>query len=169
MKATARLLLFAALLSLGACGFQLRGHGNQKTEFAFQSVYLKAPGESSFVTDLRSALNLNKVAVSASPEQATITLEIVAEAADKQILALSGAGRIREYQLRYHVSLRAYDGQLAVWLPEEEISLTRTLTYDDAQVLSKEQEEVLLYKDMRGDAVTQALRRLSRAKPHKTE
>jgi outer membrane lipopolysaccharide assembly protein LptE/RlpB len=32
-------------------------------------------------------------------------------------------------------------------------------------VLAKEQEEVLLYKDMRSDAVAQAVRRLSRAKP----
>ena len=47
----------------------------------------------------------------------------------------------------------------------EEILLMRTLTYDDTQVLAKEQEEALLYTDMRGDAVMQALRRLSRAKP----
>jgi LPS-assembly lipoprotein len=39
------------------------------------------------------------------------------------------------------------------------------MAYDDAQVLAKEQEEALLYKDMRADAVGQAVRRLGRAKP----
>lgn len=165
MKTATRLLLLAATLSLAACGFHLRGHGDQKVELAFASVYLKAAGESAFVADMRNALALNKIAVSDTSEQATITLEILSEGSDKQILALSGAGRVREYQLRYRISLRAYDKQLNVWLPEEEILLMRTLTYDDSQVLAKEQEEALLLKDMRSDAVAQALRRLSRAKP----
>jgi len=41
----------------------------------------------------------------------------------------------------------------------------RSLPYDDAQILAKEQEEALLYRDMRSDAVQQVMRRLSRAKP----
>jgi LPS-assembly lipoprotein len=43
--------------------------------------------------------------------------------------------------------------------------LQRTLTYDAAQILAKEQEEALLFRDMRSDAVQQVMRRLSRAKP----
>ena len=65
----------------------------------------------------------------------------------------------------YRVSLRAYDNKQNDWLPAEEISLSRILAYDDTQVLAKEQEEALLYKDMRSDAVGQAMRRLNRAKP----
>jgi len=151
-------------LSLAACGFHLRGHG-APVDLAFQSVYLKAARETPFVSSLRNALTFNKVALTATPDLATITLEVVSEASDKQVLALSGTGQIREYQLRYRVVLRAYDRQLNVWLPEEEMLLMRTLAYDDTQVLAKEQEEALLFKDMRTDAVAQAMRRLSRAKP----
>ncbi|HLY96494.1 MAG TPA: LPS assembly lipoprotein LptE, partial [Sideroxyarcus sp.] len=82
-----------------------------------------------------------------------------------QILSLSGSGRVQEYQLIYRVSLRAYDNKQIDWLPAEEIMLSRILTYDESQVLAKEQEEANLYKDMRADAVAQAMRRLSRAKP----
>jgi LPS-assembly lipoprotein len=89
----------------------------------------------------------------------------VSEASDKQILAISGSGQVREFQLRYRVSIRAYDKQMQDWLPADEISLQRSLTYDDAQILAKEQEEGLLYRDMRSDAVQQVMRRLSRAKP----
>jgi LPS-assembly lipoprotein len=166
MKNAMRTLLFVSTLLLCACGFHLRGHG-APVVLAFQSVYLKAGGETPFIEDLRNGLVNNNVAVGESSDQATITLEVVSESSDKQILSLSGAGKVLEYQLRYRVTLRAYDKQLTVWLPDEEILLMRTLTYDDTQVLAKEQEEAMLYKDMRSDAVSQALRRLSRAKPPK--
>ena len=48
---------------------------------------------------------------------------------------------------------------------DEEIALSRILPYDDTQVLAKQQEETMLYKDMRSDAVGQTVRRLYRAKP----
>ena len=35
------------------------------------------------------------------------------------------------------------------------------MTYDDTQILAKESEEALLYRDMKADAVQQMLRRLS--------
>lgn len=167
MKKSSYALLMVMTLLLAACGFHLRGHGAKAVKLAFQSVYLKVGAETPFVTDLRSAFTFNKVTVSPSAELATITLEVVSEATDKQILSLSSAGKVLEFQLSYRVVLQAYDQQLAVWLPKEEIVLMRTLTYDDAQVLAKEQEQALLYKDMRSDAVAQAMRRLSRAKPPK--
>ncbi|MGH8634502.1 MAG: LPS assembly lipoprotein LptE [Burkholderiales bacterium] len=42
--------------------------------------------------------------------------------------------------------------------------LKRAYAFNDSQVLSKESEEALLYKDMRGDAVRQVVRRLQAAK-----
>ncbi|MBL8458521.1 MAG: hypothetical protein JNM92_04090, partial [Zoogloea sp.] len=38
------------------------------------------------------------------------------------------------------------------------------LAFDDSQVLAKEQEEILLYRDMQGDLVQQLMRRLSAAR-----
>jgi LPS-assembly lipoprotein len=164
MRTAANLLLFITLLALSACGFHLKGHGGKKVNLAFQSVYLKA-GETPFVQDLRTALVNNKVVVATTSDQATITLEIISEASDKQVLSLSSTGKVLEFELRYRVKLYAFDAQLNTWLPESEIELKRTLTYDDTQVLAKEQEEATLLKDMRTDAVAQTIRRLSRARP----
>jgi LPS-assembly lipoprotein len=164
MTNATRILLLLTVLALAACGFHLRGSNLKGLEFAFKSLYLKAPGETPFVADLRRALTANKVNFAAA-DQAQLLLEVVSEQATRQILSLSGSGRVREYQLFYRVSLRAYDSQLTDWLPAEEISLSRIMTYDDEQVYAKQQEEALLYKDMRNDAVAQAMRRLSRAKP----
>ncbi|MBI5891770.1 MAG: hypothetical protein HZB47_14070 [Nitrosomonadales bacterium] len=165
MTNATRTLLLLSVLALAACGFHLRGSNLKDVTFAFKSLYLKAPGETPFVADLRRALSSNNVALTVTAEQADLVLEVVSEQTLKQILSLSGAGRVQEYQLFYRVSLRAYDNKQNDWLPAEEISLSRILPYDDAQVLAKEQEEALLYKDMRADAVAQAVRRLNRAKP----
>jgi LPS-assembly lipoprotein len=165
MKILKRTLLLLTLLCLTACGFHLRGSNPTGAEFGFKSLYLKAQSETAFVSELRRALLANKVNVTGSSDQAELVLEVVSEQTLKQILSLSGSGRVKEFQLIYRVGLRAYDSKQADWLPTDEITLTRILAYDDVQVLAKEQEEALLYKDMRSDAVVQALRRLSRAKP----
>ena len=89
---------------------------------------------------------------------------MVSETTDKQILSLSGAGRVREYRLQYRISLRAYDRKQQEWLAPEEITLQRDFSYDDTQVLAKQQEESLLYQNMRSDAVQQVLRRLNHVK-----
>ena len=169
MKISARILLFAAILSLTACDFHMRGHNSMQVKLAFQSVFLRTASDTPFTTDLRKALVLNKVALTDSADEATITLEIISEASDKQILSLSAAGKVTEYNLRYRVTISAYDSGLAYWLPTSDVALNRTMTYDDSQVLAKEQEQAVLYKDMRTDAVAQVLRRLSRAKPPKDQ
>lgn len=160
-----RISLIILMFLLSACGFHLRGHNVNEKSFPFASLYLKSAAPTPFIADLENSLELYKIRIAATAAEADLTLDIVSEASDKQILALSGAGQVLEYQLRYRVSLRAYDKQMMEWLPADEISLQRTLTYDPAQILAKEQEESLLYRDMRSDAVQQVMRRLSRARP----
>lgn len=160
-----RLILIIFIVSLSACGFHLRGHNVNEKSFPFASLFLKSAAPTPFITDLQNSLELYQIRIASTAAEADLTLDILSEARDKQILALSGAGQVLEYQLRYRVSLRAYDKQMNEWLPADEISLHRSLAYDTAQILAKEQEEAMLYRDMRSDAVQQVMRRLSRAKP----
>jgi LPS-assembly lipoprotein len=165
MTNATRALMLLTMLTLAACGFHLRGSNLKDVQFAFKSLYLKVPGETIFTADLRRLLKANKIELVPTSDKADLVLEIVSEVNQKQILSLSGAGRVQEYQLFYRINLRAYDNQQNDWLAADEISLSRILPYDDAQVLAKEQEEAMLYKDMRSDAVAQVIRRLNRAKP----
>ena len=156
-------LLILTLL-LAACGFHLRGQGG--FTFPFQTLFIQTSNANApFILDLKRAVQLYDVKLVDSPENAQLTLHIVSETMSKQILSLSDAGRVREYQLNYRVSLRAYDIKQQEWVPADEIVLQRYLSYDNTQVLAKEMEETLLYQDMRKDAVQQILRRLSLAKP----
>ena len=153
--------LLLTALSLTACGFHLRGQAGMP----FQTLYLDANAGAPFLNDLRRNLEANKVKLVSTAEQADVVLNIVSEIPEKQILTLGGSGRVNEFQLRYRVSLRAYDLKGQDWIPAEEVMLRRDYVYDDTKVLAKEAEETLLYQSMRSDMVQQIVRRLSRAKP----
>lgn len=157
-----RTLLLLTTLLLTACGFHLRGQAGMP----FDALYLDAanPG-TPFVAELRRSLEANKVRLVNSDKEADVVLNIVSEIPEKQILTLGGTGRVNEFQLRYRVSMRAYDLKGQDWISAEEITLRRDYIYDDTKVLAKEAEEALLYQSMRSDMVQQIVRRLSRAKP----
>lgn len=150
---------------LGACGFHLRGHNLMDAQFSFHSIYIQAAGETTFTKILRRSLQSYKLEVPNTPGKSDLTLDIAYEGTEKQITALNASGHVIEYLLRYRVSLRAYDRQQSDWLPASEIQLQRIFPYDDTLVLAKEQEEKMLYDDMRMDAAQQVLRRLSLARP----
>ncbi|MDD2721430.1 MAG: LPS assembly lipoprotein LptE [Gallionella sp.] len=161
-----RLLIVALSLLLAACGFHLRGD----TKMPFEKLYIIAPNLSSpLITELRSNLETNHVTLVNSPEQADMVLDIVLDMPEKQILTLGGSGRVSEFQLRYRVSLRAYDNQQREWLPADELLMNRDYSYDDTQLLAKQAEEALLFQSMRSDMVQQIMRRLSIARPRSTE
>lgn len=160
-----RVALLAFTLLLSACGFHLRGHNLKESAFAFHSIYLRVPAQTPFVAELKKGIKAYKLELAPSADKADLTLQIVSETPDKQILTLSGGGHVREYLLSYRVSFRVYDRQQQDWLPAGMIELQRDFSYDDAHILAKTQEESELYQDMRSDAVQQLLRRLSLAKP----
>ena len=97
------------------------------------------------------------------PALAQATLSITAEDRGKTILSFDTAGRVREFQLRYRLSFRVHDSKGRDYLPQSEIRLTRDISFNDSQVLAKEQEELLLFRDMQSDMVQQILRRLASA------
>lgn len=154
--------LVVLTLALTACGFQLRG----SAALPFQTLYLDAGKSQQLGSELASALRFGSNARLVSrPEEAEAVLQLVDETREKRILSLSAGGRVREFQLFYRVSFRVQDAKGGELLPAQQIELKRDFSYSDAQVLAKEQEEALLYRDMQNDAVQQILRRLAAAKP----
>ena len=159
-RATLALLASAALAAAG-CGFQLRG----QAQLPYDTLYI--PGGSPLAVELkRNVAAASKTRLVDSAGDAQAVLGFTQELRDKVILSFNTAGHVSEYQLRYRVGFRVTDrkgGQ--VYLPTSEILLTRDVSYSDAQVLAKEAEEALLYRDMQSDMVQQILRRLVAAKP----
>lgn len=158
-----RSLLFAlALTLLAGCGFALRG----AYRLPYDSLHLAIPEYSELGAGLKRAIRASGSArLAERAEDAEATFLPTLDARDKVILSLSGTGRVREVRLRYRYSYRIVDGKGRDLTPAGEIELTRDMTYDDSNVLSKEQEESLLWRDMQNDMVQQLMRRLVAVKP----
>ena len=155
--------LLACMLAvlLAACGFHLRG----QEQMPFETLYI--PGNNPLVVELkRNVAAASKTRLVDRPRDAQAVFGFTQELREKVILSFSAAGRVSEYQLRYRVGFRVTDAKGAqVYLPTSEILLTRDMAYSDAQVLAKEAEEALLFRDMQRDMVQQIMRRLVAAKP----
>ena len=161
LRAGAMLLL---ALALTACGFQLRG-SNGQYHMPFQSIYLGFPDTSPLGTELRRNLRGgDAVVVVTDPAKAEAQFDVLSENRGKAILSLNSQGLVREYLLTYTLVFRVRDAKGAELLGATDISLKRSLTFNNSQVLAKESEEALLYRDMQSDLVQQILRRLAAIK-----
>ena len=148
-------ITFLFVVMLAGCGFQLRG----SYELPYKSVFVAAAGTSQVAASIRREL-INSNTLIATAETAEARIVISEERRDKQILSLSGAGRVKEYTLRMLVNYQVVDKAGHVLIPTSEIQLTRILGYDDTKVIAKQQEEALLYSDMERDVVGQIIRRM---------
>jgi len=155
-------VLVILLLGLvtAACGFQLRGHA----KLPFETLYVAIPDISPLGTELkRNIIAGTHTKLVRDRAEAQAILDVTSEERGKNILTIDTSGRVREYQLRYVLSFRVHDAKGRDYLPRSEIRITRDISFNDAQVLAKEQEELLLFRDMQSDMVQQILRRLAAA------
>ena len=155
-------ILVATALLLAGCGFHLRGQAT----LPFNTLYVQAPPLSPFALQVKRAVQAGSgTKIIDRPGETEAILQILQELQEKEILSLGAGGRVREFQLRYRVQYRLTDDKNREHIPASEIVLRRDYSFNDEQVLSKESEEALLYRDMRSDAVQQLVRRLQATKP----
>jgi LPS-assembly lipoprotein len=161
LRAGAMLLLAVAL---SACGFQLRGSGGQY-QMPFNSIYLGFADTSPLGIELRRNLRGGDgVIVVDDAAKGEARFDVLSETRGKSILSLNSQGRVREYLLTYTLVFRVRDAKDAELLGPTEITLKRSIAFNESQVLAKESEEALLYRDMQTDLVQQILRRLAAIK-----
>jgi len=158
MRILVSLAAFALAAFLPACGFQLRG----TAALPFDTLYMPPITTAGIALDLkRSIQSGTRTTVVDDVKKAEAVLEFSQEAREKHILSLAATGRVREFQLRYRVAFRVHDGKGGEFLPLSTVELTREVTFNDTEVLAKETEEQLLYRDMQFDMVQQIMRRIA--------
>lgn len=160
-----RLLLTLILAAtLAGCGFHLRGSGSGKLPYQTMYValpetadvniwlqrYIKATGSTEIVNDGKSAAAI---------------FQQLSDNRQKTILSVNAQGRVREYRLQLIYTFRIVNAKGQVLVPENEISLNRDITFDDSNILAKDIEEGLLWRDMNNELVNQIMRRLAIVKP----
>ena len=153
-----RLLLALAVLPLAACGFRLRGTQNLPVD----TIYLALPVNSAIGADmsrlLRSSTNVQIVT---DRKQAQAIFELLGENREREVLAINAQGRATEYQLRLRIRFRVLGKDALELIEPTDLIARRDITFNESDLLAKESEEGLLYRDMQNDLVRQMVNRLA--------
>jgi LPS-assembly lipoprotein len=153
-------LAAAAMPVLAGCGFKLRG----ATELPFQTFHSSLPQASILGGELRRALRINGATIVDRRDDAQARFDLLGESFEREITALSTSGRPREFQLRLRLRWQVKDAAERDLIPANEMVLRRQITVLDNQGVANQDEEDLLLRDMRTDAVQQIVRRLGTIK-----
>jgi LPS-assembly lipoprotein len=144
------------LLLLSGCGFDLRGSGADKLQLP--PTYL-AGNAGPLKQALRHYLAIAQAPIVESEKDAQLVITLLDEDVARRVLSVDARGRVNEYEVdytaRYSVT-RA--GQ--VLIPPETLSQQRSYTFDQSEVLAKDQEQERLVQDMRRDVVRRMMQRL---------
>ena len=161
-----RLLLSMLMLAIVVgCGFKLRGAIS--VNLPFKTVYVSGvPDTSPFAQVLKAQLRANGIGV--VPEEykdkAEVILRVLGDQNTKTVLAINPSGLAREYRLNYRLGFKVDSGSGIELYPATTIDLTRDISFNPQtaqEVLSKEQEDAMLIRDMQNDAAIQVMQRLS--------
>lgn len=154
-------LLLAGLL--GGCGFKLRGQRN----YAFASIAINPYPASGVALELsRSFGDAVRVLAKDQPlATAQVVLDVIDDVREKVVVGVNASGQVREFQLRMRFRFRLRTPQGKELIAASDITQQRDISFSESQVLAKEAEEALLYRDMQTDIAQQVLRRLASLKP----
>lgn len=158
-RAGAALLLATCL---AACGFQLRGSAT----LPYESLFVDMPESNIMGAELKRNLRAGTgTRIVATRAEAQAILTPTSQLFGKTILSLSSGGRVREFRLRFNFGFRVIDQTGRDLVAPAVMLIERDFPFNDNQVLAKETEEALIYRDMQSDMVQQVLRRLAAAAP----
>lgn len=161
-----RLLLSTLMVAIVVgCGFKLRGAIS--VDLPFKTVYVSGvPDTSPFSQVLKAQLRANGIGV--VPEEykdrAEVILRVLGDQQMKTVLAVNPTGLAREYRLSYRLGFKVDSGSGIELYPATTIDLSRDISFNPQtaqEVLSKEQEDTMLIRDMQNDAAIQVMQRLS--------
>lgn len=157
-RALALLAAVGATAALTGCGFRLRGP--QPLDFA--TIYVGVSEFSELGAQLRRQIATSgTTTVVEDAAKAEVKLQLLTNEREREILSLTGAGKVREYQLTQRIRFRLIDKADTELIAPTSILARREYTFDDSLILGKEQEENLLFRDMQNDLVQQLMRRLA--------
>lgn len=181
-RALLQLTLGAVALGLSGCGFALR----KAPTFAFDTLRIQGMESTQVSRELRDALQANglRVLTSATPAApgtagtpatasatsavpapvAQAVLTVLTDQRERVVVGQTAAGQVRELQLRTRFVFRLRTPNDKILIDDVELLLERDISFNETQVLAKDAEEQLLFRDMRSDIVQQVVRRLAAVK-----
>ncbi|MDQ3215023.1 MAG: LPS assembly lipoprotein LptE [Pseudomonadota bacterium] len=155
-------LLLSILLTLVSCGFQLRGSQTLPIDRVYLALPVNSPIGAEITRVVRSSSNASVVQ---DRKSAQAIIELLAEQREREVLSINAQGRAREYQLRLRTTFRVIDPEGNELIAPTTLLARRDIAFNESELLAKESEEALLYRDMQSDLVRQIVNRLQGIKP----
>jgi LPS-assembly lipoprotein len=150
--------LLAAVL-LAGCGFHLQGRAPLPA--VVRQPFVEAPDvQSDFVQYLRHALLSNGAQLTPQKDQASAVVSILRDSVARRVLSVSATNQPNQYEVTYTVGFTVSAAGKEL-LPPQEISATRTYSFNERLLLAKNNEEEILRQDMARDLADMVLRRLA--------
>lgn len=147
----------AAALALAGCGFQLRGAQKLPIDTLFLMLPVNSPLGAEIARVVRSSTN---AVVVTDRKQAQAIFELLGESREREVLSINAQGRAREYQLRLRTTFRVIAPDGTELIAPTTLTARRDIAFNESELLAKESEEALLYRDMQSDLVRQMVTRL---------
>jgi LPS-assembly lipoprotein len=158
-----RSLLLVVPAAMASCGFRPRG--SQATVGDVGRVYVDADRGVSIAPYLRDALARRDFDLAQNRDSADVFLRVTDEQIAERIVSVQSSGRVSEFELSHTVALvvqRADAGQVSEEDAERQANLvrvTREYTYDETEVLGKQNEARILREELREELVMQIVLR----------
>jgi LPS-assembly lipoprotein len=156
-------VLAACLAVLAACGFHLEGR--VPLPQSMKAAYVQATDQQTdFVQSLRKALLTSGARPAYAKSGASSVVNILKDQVVRRTLSVSALNKPNEYEVTYLVRFSVTAGDKAgekELLAPQEISATRSYSFDETRQLAKEHEEAILRQAMAHDLADRVVRQLS--------
>ena len=159
MRAARHIALGTLTALLAGCGFHLEGRAPLPA--SVKAPYLEAPDrQSDFIQNLRRALLSNGAQLAQERDKASAVVSILRDNVTRRVLSVSATNQPNEYEVTYTIAFSVTAGGEELIAPQE-VSATRTYSFDERLLLAKGHEEDVLRRDMAHDLADMVMRRLS--------
>lgn len=158
--AIAGLILSALLVS---CGFHPRGSVTRLTDLG--SIYVDASRNLSITEAVREALTDAAFVLARNRDDADILLRLTDEEQGERVVSVNSTGRVSEYELSHTVKMliaRSEGGNAPAYSQNQNfnrVEVIREYTYDETNVLGKQNEARILRAEMKEELVRQIVLR----------
>lgn len=156
--------IVACVLSLAACGFQLRQ--SAQLPAGMQRVHLNISGHGDFPRELSRALTVAGSTVEDQSGPGIAELNVPVARFSTDVLSTNGFSRVGEYAVRYQVKFNATDAKGDVIVAPQTINMSREYTYDARATIGSDTQNEEIQRSLVTDMVQSILFRLQAAAQH---
>ncbi|PIT07089.1 LPS-assembly lipoprotein LptE [Snodgrassella communis] len=149
-------LVLIILFGLTSCGFHLKGTSAFDAPMPYHSWKIDG---GSMQRALEVALRRQPDIV-VDAEKPEVVIKVISATQNSSTSAVDLSGGTSEYMLSLNVSVQAYRHDRPLGDPIQ-VTVNRYMDYSDHEVLAKEDEQRMIWRDMRTDAAEQIVRRLA--------